>query len=138
MLFLKFLCIDKEYEKEVRKMKNSTLKLGMVILIVIMLVSISISSFALEPSMIIGNISAQGTTEITNVGNSIVGILQVVGIVLSVIILIVLGIKYMMGSAEEKAEYKKTMMPYVVGAALIFAASALAQVIYQFFTGISA
>ena len=119
-------------------MKNKTFKLGMVILIVIMLVSISISSFALEPSNIIGNTSAQGTNEITNVGNSIVGILQVVGIVLSVIILIVLGIKYMMGSAEEKAEYKKTMMPYVIGAALIFAASALAQVIYQFFTGISA
>ena len=119
-------------------MKNKTFKLGMVILILIMLVSISISSFALEPIDIEANTSAQGTTEITNVGNSIVGILQVVGIVLSVIILIVLGIKYMMGSAEEKAEYKKTMMPYVVGAALIFAASALAQVIYQFFTGISA
>ena len=43
----------------------------------------------------------------------------------------------MMGSAEEKAEYKKTMMPYIVGAALIFAASALAQVIYQFFTGVT-
>ena len=110
----------------------------MVILTVIMLISISISSFALEPADIEANTDAQGTTEITNVGNSIVGILQVVGIVLSVIILIVLGIKYMMGSAEEKAEYKKTMMPYVVGAALIFAASALAQVIYQFFTGISA
>lgn len=118
-------------------MKNKALKLGMIILTVIMLVSISISSFALEPVDIKGDTSAQGTTEITNVGNSIVGILQVVGIVLSVIILIVLGIKYMMGSAEEKAEYKKTMMPYVVGAALIFAASALAQVIYQFFTGIS-
>ena len=44
----------------------------------------------------------------------------------------------MMGSAEEKAEYKKTMMPYIIGAALIFAASALAQVVFKFFTGISA
>ena len=41
----------------------------------------------------------------------------------------------MMGSAEEKAEYKKSMMPYVIGAALIFASSALAQVIYNFFSG---
>ena len=119
-------------------MNKKLLKLVTVLLIVMMAVSISISSFALEPSELEGDTDATGTTEITNVGNSIIGILQVVGIVLSVIILIVLGIKYMMGSAEEKAEYKKTMMPYIVGAALIFAASAFAQVIYQFFTGISA
>ena len=119
-------------------MNKKMVKILTTIVMVIMIISISISSFALEPSEIQGNTSAQGTTEITNVGNSIVGILQVVGIVLSVVVLIVLGIKYMMGSAEEKAEYKKTMMPYIVGAALIFAASALAQVIYQFFTGVSA
>ena len=119
-------------------MNKKMVKILTTIVMVIMIISISISSFALEPSEIQGNTSAQGTTEITNVGNSIVGILQVVGIVLSVVVLIVLGIKYMMGSAEEKAEYKKTMVPYIVGAALIFAASALAQVIYQFFTGVSA
>ena len=44
----------------------------------------------------------------------------------------------MMGSVEEKADYKKSMIPYLVGAILIFAASALAQVVYQFVTGISA
>ena len=33
-----------------------------------------------------------------------IGVLQTVGIVLSVVILVVLGLKYMMGSAEEKAE----------------------------------
>ena len=46
------------------------------------------------------------------------------------IILVVLGIKYMMGSAEEKAEYKKTMIPYVVGAILIFLAPMIANMIY--------
>ena len=34
----------------------------------------------------------------------------------------VIGIKYMMGSAEEKAEYKKTMLPYLIGAIILFAA----------------
>ena len=119
-------------------MNKKMVKIFTSIIVLMMVISISISSFALEPGEMTGNTSAQGTPEIKNVGNSIIGILQVVGIVLSVVILIVLGIKYMMGSAEEKAEYKKTMMPYIVGAALIFAASALAQVIYQFFTGVSA
>ena len=119
-------------------MNKKVLKFAIVLIMIMMIVSISVSSLALTPGEIEGNTSAQGTNEITNVGNSVVGILQVVGIVLSVIVLIVLGIKYMMGSAAEKAEYKKTMMPYIVGAALIFAASAFAQVIYQFFTGVTA
>ncbi len=71
---------------------------------------------ALTPSELTGNTDVSGETEITNLGQSIIGILQTVGIVLSVVVLIIIGIKYMMGSAEEKAEYKKTMIPYIVGA----------------------
>ncbi len=126
-------------------MKNKkVLKITSTILLMIFIVSISINVFAaggglsFTPDDVKANGSVQGSDQIKNVGSSIVGILQTVGIVLSVVVLIVLGIKYMMGSAEEKAEYKKSMMPYIIGAALIFAASALAQVIFNFFTGISA
>ncbi len=75
------------------------------------------------------------TKDLEQTGNNIVRILQTFGVILSVIILIIIGIKYMLGSAEEKAEYKKTLMPYVIGAALIFAASAFAQIAYDFFHG---
>lgn len=119
-------------------MNKKMVKVLSTVVMIMMIISVALSVFAVEPSEIVGTTDGNGSTEITNVGKSIVGILQTVGIVLSVIVLIVLGIKYMMGSAEEKAEYKKTMMPYIVGAALIFAASALAQVVYQFFTGITA
>ena len=44
----------------------------------------------------------------------------------------------MMGSAEEKAEYKKTMIPYVVGAILIFAAATIANAVFNFASGIGA
>ncbi len=119
-------------------MNKKMLKIVNICLIAIFVITIvSTSVFAIEPKDVVSDGTVQGAKEIGSVGNSIVGILQTVGIVLSVVVLIVLGIKYMMGSAEEKAEYKKTMMPYLVGAALIFAASALAQVVYQFFMGIS-
>lgn len=118
-------------------MNKKLVKILSIMLMVIMISSISLNVLALTPGDIKGSGSVTGETEITNIGKSVVGILQTVGIVLSVIILIVLGIKYMMGSAEEKADYKKSMMPYIVGAALIFAASALAQVIYQLFSGVS-
>ena len=51
--------------------------------------------------------------------------------ILAVIILIVLGVKYMMGSAEEKAEYKKTLLPYFIGALFVFGAGAICTVIFN-------
>lgn len=74
--------------------------------------------------------------KIDEVGATIIGILKSVGMVISVVILIVLGIKYMMGSAEEKASYKKTMIPYLVGAVLIFGASSIADAVYNLAKGI--
>ncbi len=56
---------------------------------------------------------------------------QIIGSIISVICLVVIGIKYMMGSAEEKAEYKKTLMPYMIGAILIFAITNILSIIYD-------
>lgn len=69
------------------------------------------------------------TTGISSVGTNIVSIITTIGIIVAVIVLLILGIKYMMGSASEKAEYKKTMIPYLVGAVLIFGASAIAKAV---------
>ena len=43
-----------------------------------------------------------------------------------------------MGSASGKAEYKKTMIPYLVGAILIFGASAITKVVVSIGAGIKA
>ena len=62
----------------------------------------------------------------------IFGAIRIVGTILSVIILISIGIKYMLGSAEEKADYKKTLIPYILGTFFLFATSVLPQIIYEF------
>ena len=77
-----------------------------------------------------GDSSKVSTEGIQNFGQSLISIISTIGSIASVIVLIILGIKYMMGSAEEKAEYKKTLLPYVIGAALVFAASTIASVIF--------
>lgn len=116
-------------------------KVVSVAMLVVMLILLGTSVFAApvagvsNPSSLTGT-AVTGTDRITNIGNQIITILTIVGTVASVIVLIVLGLKYMMGSAEEKAEYKKTMMPYVIGAALVFAASAIAGILYSFLSNI--
>ena len=117
-------------------MNKKVLKIANIFLIVIALVSIATNVFAVTPGNLTGD-SKFSTTGIENVGNDFISIISTVGMIVSVIVLMVLGIKYMMGSAEEKAEYKKTFIPYLVGAALLFAASAFAQGIYDFVSKIS-
>ena len=125
-------------------MSKKTLKIATILIMSFFMISFVVGNvFATDitPGSIDGNSTTggikNGVTEIQNVGNAVVGILRTVGIILSVIVLIIIGIKYMMGSAEEKADYKKTMIPYLVGAVLIFAASVFAETIYQFITSIS-
>lgn len=59
-------------------------------------------------------------TKLEGLGNKAIGIIRMIASIMSVVVLSVIGIKYMMGSIEEKAEYKKTMLPYVIGAILVF------------------
>lgn len=114
------------------------------IAILIMLVTIFAMVFTLfesnaagvNPTSLTGS-TTLSTSSITNLGNQAITIVSTIGSVAAVIVLVVLGLKYMMGSTEEKAEYKKTLMPYVIGAVLVFAASAVAGVVYNVANGIS-
>lgn len=65
----------------------------------------------------------------TTIANSITNILAVIGTVVSVAMLIVLGIKYMIGTVQEKADYKKTMGPYLVGAVMVFSITQILKII---------
>ena len=71
------------------------------------------------------------TQQVQNFGQNILGIVSMGASILAVIILIVLGVKYMMGSAEEKSEYKKTLLPYFIGALFVFGAGAICTVIFN-------
>lgn len=118
---------------------KKTVKVCATLLLVTMIVlSIIVPVFgasgAIDPKGIKGN--EVTTTSMESIGGQIVTIVSVAGSIISVIVLVVLGIKYMMGSAEEKAEYKKTLMPYIIGAILVFAASAFSGVIFNFASNI--
>lgn len=115
-------------------MKKLIKILPIILLVIVIMSSFSTVLAAKTPSSFTGT----DTSTFDNIGNRIIGLIQAIGTIVAVAILIVLGIKYMMGSAEEKAEYKKTLLPYLVGAILIFAASNLASIIYNFASTLSA
>ena len=73
---------------------------------------------------------------IINQARIIIQVIRVIGVVVAVVTLMVIGIKYMTGSVSEKAEYKKTMIPYLIGAFIFFALSQLIPIIIEFASGL--
>ena len=76
-----------------------------------------------------------GADKLKNKSNVVVGVLQGVGTVVAVIMLTVIGIKYMISSLEERAEFKQTMVPYVIGAGSLLIISNLVGLIYSIIQG---
>lgn len=121
-------------------MKKSIKVISTLLLAIMLVTSIAGTVFADSTTNVLNKLKGDGNVEtdsLTTVGNNVVTIINVVGIVIAVIILLIIGIKYMIGSASEKAEYKKTMIPYIVGAVLIFAGTSLVRVIYSLANSVS-
>lgn len=76
-----------------------------------------------------GNIT--GASEFVDKANIIIGVIQAVGSIVAIVALIIMGIRYMMAGVEEKADYKSTMIPYIVGCAMLFVISNLVAFIYN-------
>ena len=115
-------------------MKTRTLKMiGTIALVVVMVASLASVALAYDPSQIAPDTGA--ATQVQGIGEQIIGIIQVVGSLVAVGVIVVLGIKYMMGSAEEKAEYKKTMLPYLIGAIMVFAITNLLSILVEIVGG---
>lgn len=73
-------------------------------------------------------------TEVVKAGGKALAIAQVIGVSCGVILLLILGIKYMMMSydAGEKASIKEKLIPYVIGAVLLFGGSGILGIIANF------
>lgn len=56
---------------------------------------------------------------------TLTNILITIGTVLAVIYASVLGIKFMIGAAEEKAEVKESLIPFVIGCAIVYGGFAI-------------
>ena len=120
-------------------MKNNILRIFLIL--ALLLVVLSNFCYAEEVKGLgIGDLdkyqikNEKGYEKVSQKAGAIWGIIQVIGSVLAVIIIIVIGIKYMVGSVEQKAEYKKTFMLYIIGAVLLFAGSFIPKLIYDLTT----
>lgn len=78
-----------------------------------------------------GGIKQNDINTVTRMVKPVVNVIAVIGTVASVITLMLIGLKYMMGSVAEKAEYKKTMIPYLIGVMILFGISTFLSIILK-------
>ena len=73
--------------------------------------------------------ASQQATGLSNMAGKVIGLIQVASVVLAVILIAVFGFKFIMGSANEKADYQKSFIPLIVGLVVVFAATSIAKLI---------
>lgn len=69
--------------------------------------------------------SIGSSTALDGVMGQVLGVVQAIAVAFAIGMLLYVGIKYTMASANEKADLKKGSISYVIGAVIIFGASGL-------------
>lgn len=109
-------------------MKHKKMVATLIILLIVFASTSTLATSKLTEGI---EISKEKASEVSDIGNKVFGLVTTIGIICSVVALMLLGIKYMLSSVEEKAEYKKTFGVYIVGAILVFGVSTFAEIIYK-------
>lgn len=111
-------------------MKKS-IKILSILMMAIMIIMVATPVFA---DNTITPIEPTDTGNILTLAGKILGFLQWIALIGGTILIAILGIKYMMGSLEEKAQYQKSMVPLIIGIIVVMGATFIAKLLFDAFT----
>lgn len=117
-------------------MKRTVLLLGLILIVsAIMFIP---KTYASDVTGIIT--SMEGTSDLSKVSgnkisdtiNNVIGLIQLAGTGISVVVVTMLGMKYILASPSEKADVKKQIAPILIGCVLLFGAVNLVAIVADF------
>ena len=111
-------------------MKNKKI----LIIALIFSIVLSISSIVLaidDPDFYKPDDDLGETTIFSEMVSSVLGVISVIGIFVAVAGIMIIGIKTIFGSVEEKADYKKKILPFIIGAIILFVPATAVRLIYK-------
>lgn len=120
-------------------MKKKTIVKIMSVALMVAMVAMCLSNVALADTTTMQVIDGKSSTtsgSFQEILKVILGVTQVIGVAIAIIMLVVLAIKYISAAPGDKAEIKKHAVVYIVGAVVLFAASGIIGLISQFATNI--
>lgn len=114
---------------------NKTIKIISTLAIALVLVAVlSQTILATDYSGTISGLDGGTSADLGDVKTKSANILATirnVAAIAAVFVITFLGFKYMMGSVEEKAGYKKSFIPLIVGIVVILAATSIASFLFK-------
>lgn len=121
---------------------NKVVKIISILMVAVMLMAVATPVLAttFDTNLLNEVESKAGEKDTTNasaglaqMAGKVIRIIRNIAVIGGVILLSVLGIKYMMGSAEEKSGYQKSFVPLVVGIVVVAAATQIATMLFGLF-----
>lgn len=118
-------------------MKKTLKLLSIVLLSVAMLFTFvqPVSLARQDASAIVDGVDNGGGSEvdpeINKIASTITNWIWGISIIIAIIVVMYIGIKFIIGGTQEKAEYKKSLMPVAVGAILVVFASTIIKFLFS-------
>ena len=112
-------------------MKTRKIIVMLIVTLIFILMCTTISNATIDPDSFAPTVGENEAGDAIAIAQKIVGIINVVGTIILVVVIMALGLKYITGSLEQRAEYQKTMIPILVGAVLLFGVSWILKIIMQ-------
>jgi len=113
-----------------------SIKIVSILMIAMMLIMTATPVFAtgIKANEITANYSNVDMSSGKDLAGKVLAFIRNVAVIGGVIIIAILGVKYMMGSLEEKADYKKSFVPLIIGIVVVMSATTIASMLFNTFT----
>lgn len=115
-------------------MRKKIIRIGVTLLTILLIFSFMHNVNASVTDLFQGKnmVNEESGKKITEILAVALEIVRNIGVGLAILILLILGSKYMLASAGDRAEIKKHAVTYVIGAVVLFAASGILNILKEF------
>lgn len=124
-----------EYKNSIKIIKNLLVIILIATFIILLFPQKSMAEIDITDSELWSYDESEDSTELTEISGKILEILNIIGIAVSVIGLVVIGIKIVVSSASGKSKYKEMLMLWLIGTILILVATTVPNIIYKHVKG---
>lgn len=109
---------------------NKAIKIISALIMVVMITTAMSTVFATVNPKDVVEVDGPSVDSLKTAAGKILRTIRNVAATAAVVIIAIFGIKFMIGSTEERAEYKKSFIPLIVGIVVVLGASWIADLIW--------
>lgn len=112
--------------------KKTIVKIIFIALTLILAFSINVKADTFNPeSYNPGTVKKRDAATLFSMGEKAMGTIRNIAVVVAVVTVAFIGLRYMLGSVDQKAEYKSTMLPWLIGAMLVLGITGIVDTIQR-------